>query len=656
MITSDTIDKIMDATRIEEVVGDFVTLKKRGVNQIGLCPFHNEKTPSFNVSPAKGIFKCFGCDKGGNAVNFLMEHEHYSYPEALRYLARKYHIEIEEEKPSEEQQQAMDEKESLFNLTTFAQQYFEKTLHESGEGKAVGLSYLKERGFSLEVIKKFGLGYCTDSWDAFSQEALKRGYKKDYLLKTSLSKTKDHVIYDTFRGRVIFPIHNLSGRVLGFGGRIMTSDKKRPKYINSAESEIYHKGKALYGIFFAKSPMASQDNCYLVEGYTDVLSLHQAGIHNVIATSGTALTTDQIKMIRRYTSNVTLLFDGDPAGIKAAFRSTDLIVEEGLNVRIVLFPDDEDPDSYARKKRPAEVREFVEKQATDFISFKTDLLLKETRDDPIKKAQLIKEIAGTIALIPEPIARTIYVQKCSTMMDVEEKLLVAEVNKLRRQKFLRERKKEAREEAMPVDPEAAAPPQQELKGLENNDHQEKELIRLLLNYAGHDMTFEVENEDGRPEEMQMKVAGFIVDDIRTDQLTFDHATCQAIFDVYAAHHEEKSLPAPAHFTDHEEEMVRQLAIDMMTTPYSLSKNWEHRHRIYVIEEEEDLKPRVLHAVYAFKLKKLEKMIRENQAKIRELGQQEEKDETALIQLMEAGRDLLEKRKLFAGALNRVVTK
>jgi len=656
MITPNTIDKIMDATRIEEVVGEFVTLKKRGVNLIGLCPFHNEKTPSFNVSPAKGIFKCFGCDKGGNAVSFLMEHEHYSYPEALKYLARKYNIEIEEEKPSPEQQEAMDEKESLFNLTAFAQQYFEKQLHESEEGKSVGLTYLKERGFSLEVIKKFGLGYCTDSWDAFSQEALKQGYKKDYLLKTSLSKTKDHVIYDTFRGRVIFPIHNLSGRVLGFGGRIMTSDKKRPKYINSAESEIYHKSKALYGIYFAKSPMASQDNCYLVEGYTDVISLHQAGIHNVIATSGTALTTDQIKMIRRYTPNVTLLFDGDPAGIKAAFRSIDLIVEEGLNVRIVLFPDGEDPDSYARKKRPAEVRDFVEAQATDFISFKTDLLLKETSDDPIKKAALIKEIAGTIALIPEPIARTIYVQKCSTMMDVEEKLLVAEVNKLRRQKHLQERKKEQREDAAATDPQVTAPPQQTLQGLENNDHQEKELIRLLLNYSGEHMTFEVENEDGRPEEMQMKVAEFIVDDIRTDQLCFDHATCQVIFDAFAGHWAEKKLPSMTHFTDHEDEQVRRLAIDLMTTPYSLSKNWEQKHRIYVIEEEEDLKPRVLHAVYAFKLKKLEKMIRENQQKIREAGQQEVKDEEALLQLMETGRDLLEKRKLFAGALNRVVTK
>ncbi len=657
MITPDTIEKIMDAARIEEVVSEFVTLRKRGVNLIGLCPFHNEKTPSFNVSPPKGIFKCFGCGKGGNAVNFLMEHEHFSYPEALKYLARKYSIEIEEEKPSPEQQEAMDEKESLFNLTSFAQQFFEKQLHETEEGKSVGLTYLKERGFSLEVIKKFGLGYCPSAWDTFSKEALKQGYKKDYLLKTSLSKSKDHVLYDTFRGRVIFPIHNLSGRVLGFGGRIMTADKKRPKYINSAESEIYHKSKALYGIYFAKSPMASHDNCYLVEGYTDVTSLHQAGIHNVIATSGTALTPEQVKLIRRYTSNVTLLYDGDPAGVKAAFRSTDIIVEEGLNVRIVLFPEGEDPDSFARKKRPSEVKAFVEDEAADFISFKTRLLLKETRDDPIKKAGLIKEIAGTIALIPEPIARTIYVQKCSTMMEVEEKLLVAEVSRLRRQKFLKEKKKEGRpDQDVPPPPEEPPESQRPLEGMENNDSQEKELIRLLLNYASQEMTFEVENEDGRMEEMQMKVVEFIVDDIRSDQLVFDNSQCQQIFDAFAGKWAEKEFPGNSFFTDHEDAGIRQLAIDLMTSPHTLSKNWEYRHRIYIIGEEDDLKPRVLHAVYAFKLKKLEKMIRDNQQKIRELGQQEEKDEEALIQLMEAGRDLMEKRKLFAGALNRVVTK
>ena len=486
MITPDTIDKIMDATRVEEVVGEFVNLKKRGVNLIGLCPFHNEKTPSFNVNPARGIFKCFGCGKGGNAVNFLMEHEHYTYPEALKFLANKYGIEIEEEKPSPELQQAMDEKESLFNLSAFAQKYFEDTLHHTEEGKAIGMTYLKERGFSLETIKKFGLGYSLNEWDALILHAKKNGYKKEYLLKTSLAKEKDHQLFDTFRGRVIFPIHNLSGRVLGFGARILTNEKNKPKYINTAESDIYHKSKVLYGLFFAKSAVSRNDNCYLVEGYTDVISMHQAGIENLIASSGTSLTTEQIKLIKRYTSNITLLFDGDPAGIKAAFRGIDMILEEGMNVRLVLFPDGEDPDSYARKYRPVEVKDFIEGNALDFISFKTNLLLGETKNDPIRKAGLIKEIAQTISLIPEPIARTLYIQQCSELMEIDERLLVAEVNKLRRQKFSREQKTDTSQEVSGPPPEYVEK-QQPLQL--TNGHQEKEVIRMLLHHAGKMIEF-----------------------------------------------------------------------------------------------------------------------------------------------------------------------
>ncbi len=654
MITPDTIDKIMDATRIEEVVGEFVTLKKRGVNLIGLCPFHNEKTPSFSVSAPKGIYKCFGCGKGGNVVSFLMEHEHYTYPEALRYLAKKYNIEIEEETPTPEQQEAQNEKESLFNLSAFAQKYFEQQLHESEEGKSVGLSYLKERGFSMEVIKRFGVGYCLNKWDDFSQTALKQGYKKDYLFKASLSKSKDHMLYDTFRGRIIFPIHNLSGRVLGFGGRIMGSDKNKPKYINSAESDIYQKSKALYGIFFAKSPMASEDNCYLVEGYTDVIAMHQAGIQNVIATSGTALSSEQIKLIRRYTTNVTLLFDGDPAGLKAAFRGIDLILEEGLNVRIVLFPDGEDPDSYAQKHRPAEVKAFIQKQSVDFISLKTNLLLDETKDDPIRKARLIKEIAQTIALIPEAIARTIYVQKCSEMMKVEEQLLVAEINKLRRQKHAQKSQSISREQDMPEPDPVHSPAKQGEPA--NNDSQEKELIRLLLHYAGRELLFEVENEDKRMEEVRVRVVEFILQDIQSDNLLFDNTICQTIFDAFAEKWEQKSLPGSHFFTEHPDPGVRQMSIDLLATRYTLSKNWEHRHRIYITGEEEELKPRVLHAVYAFKLKKLEQMIDDNQRQIRDATTGSPPNEKLLLELMETGRDLLSKRSKFAFALNRVVTK
>ena len=656
MISPDTIEKIMDATRIEEVVGEFVTLKRRGVSLIGLCPFHNEKTPSFNVSAPKGIYKCFGCGKGGNAINFLMEHEHYSYPEALRYLARKYGIDIVEEKPTPEQQEALDEKESLFNLTAFAQKHFEEQLHGSEEGKAIALTYLKERGFSLEVIKKFGIGYCSNKWDSFSQSALKNGYKKDYLLKTSLSRAKDQLLYDTFRGRVIFPIHNLSGRTLGFGARILTNEKNRPKYINSAESDIYHKSKILYGIYFAKSPMASLDNCYLVEGYTDVISLYQAGITNVIATSGTALSTDQIKLIRRYTTNVTLLFDSDPAGIKAAFRGIDIILEEGLNVRVVLFPDGEDPDSYATKKRPAEVKEFLESQARDFISFKTEMLLKETQNDPIKKAALIRDIAQSISLIPEPVPRALYTQKCSDLMEVEEKLLVAEVNKLRRQKHAR-----SKQDSTPPGPADIPLPTETIPGVktestETNDKQEKELIRLLLHYAENEMEFEVENEDKRKETIRVKVADFILRDILTDKLSFENPHCQTIFDVFARSGEDSELPSLKKFTEHPEKAVQQLAVDMLSTPYTLSKNWKERHKIYVIEEEENLKAVVLQAVYAFKLKKLEKMIKETQEAIREAASQEQKEDGPLLGLMETYRDLGIKRQQFAAALNRVITK
>ncbi len=652
MIHPETIDKIMDATRIEEVVGEFVNLKKRGVNLIGLCPFHNEKTPSFTVSPPKGIYKCFGCGKGGNAVNFLMDQEHFSYPEALKYLAAKYNIEVEEEKPTPEQQQALDEKESLFNLNAFAQKYFQEQLHQNEEGKAIGLSYLKERGFSLEVIQKFGLGYCLNKWDEFSRHAQKNGYKKEYLVKTSLSKSKDQQLYDTFRGRIMFPIHNLSGRVLGFGGRIMTSEKNKPKYINSAESEIYHKSKALYGLFFAKSAVASSDNCYLVEGYTDVISLFQAGIENVIATSGTALSTDQIRLIRRYTSNVTLLFDGDAAGLKAAFRGIDLILEEGLNVRVVIFPEGEDPDSFAQSKRPLEVKEFIESNARDFISLKTDLLLEETSNDPIKKAGLIKEIAQTISLIPDPIARTLYVQKCSDTMQVDEKLLFAEINKMRRKNFQQKRKQthaETDEHAWVNAEEGIAEKQTPLP-LEEN-FQEIEIIRILLKYGSEELTLEVENEDKRMEEIIVRVMDFIVDDLEEDKITFENEACREIFTYFLTARQNQSLPDEQVFFQHESENIRKLAIDLLTTPYSLSDNWEERHRIYVKKENENLRENVYRVLYAFKLKKLEKMIGENQEKIKKADNDEE-----LMPLLENERNLKNTRSRFAKELDRVVTK
>ena len=397
MISRDTIQTIIETARVEEVVGDFVTLRKRGVNMIGLCPFHNEKTPSFTVSPVKGIYKCFGCGKAGNSVNFVMEHEHYTYPEALRFLAKKYSIEIEEEEQTPEQLQEINEKESLYAVTAFAQKFFTECLFNTEEGKSIGLTYFKDRGFREHIMEHFQLGYSPDAWEAFTNNAIQNGYSPDYLVKSGLTIEKDGKRFDRFSARVIFPIHNLSGRVIGFGGRILKSEEKKAKYINSPESDIYNKSQVLYGIYFAKNAIIKKDNCYLVEGYTDVISLFQAGFENVVASSGTSLTTDQIRLIKRYTPNITILYDGDEAGLKASFRGIDMILEQGMNVKIVMFPDGEDPDSFVRNHRSIEVEEFLGKEARDFIRFKTNILIKEAQDDPIKKAGLIKEIVQSIS-------------------------------------------------------------------------------------------------------------------------------------------------------------------------------------------------------------------------------------------------------------------
>jgi DNA primase len=386
LIPKDTIQTIIETARIEEVVGEFVHLRKRGVNYVGLCPFHNEKTPSFTVSPAKGIYKCFGCGKAGNSVNFIMEHEHYTYPEALKFLAKKYNIEVEEEEQTPEQIQQLNERESLYAVTEFARKFFTEQLLNTDEGKSIGLSYFKERDFTDKTIDEFQLGYSPDRWDAFTKAAKENGYEKQFLVKTGLTIDKDGKHFDRFRARVIFPIHNLTGRVIGFGGRILKKDDKKAKYVNSPESEIYNKSKVLYGIYFAKNEIIKKDNCFLVEGYTDVISLFQAGIKNVVASSGTSLTTGQIRLIKRYTPNITILYDGDAAGLKASFRGIDMILEQGMNVKVVLFPEGEDPDSYARTHRSVEVEDYITSQAKDFIRFKTSVLLEETQNDPVKKA------------------------------------------------------------------------------------------------------------------------------------------------------------------------------------------------------------------------------------------------------------------------------
>ncbi|MFW6263373.1 MAG: DNA primase [Thermotogota bacterium] len=651
MIKPETIDKIFESARIEEVVGDFVNLRKRGVNMLGLCPFHNEKTPSFTVSPSKGIYKCFGCGKGGNAVNFIMEHEHFSYPEALKYLAGKYNIEVDEEKPTEEQQQALDEKESLFNLTAFAQKHFEETLHNTEDGKAIGLSYFKERGFTTETIRKFGLGYSLNKWDDFTSKALKNAYSKDLLLKSSLVRQKDEQLYDSFRNRVTFPIHNLSGRVLGFGARILTNEKNKPKYINTAESEIYHKGKVLYGLYFAKSAIIKQDNCCLVEGYTDVISLHQAGIENVIASSGTSLTTDQIRLIRRYSKNITLLFDGDPAGIKAAFRGIDMILEEEMNVRIVLFPEGEDPDSYARNYRPSEVKAFMEENAVDFITFKTNLLLAETQNDPVKKTVLVKEIAHSIAQIPEPVTRELYARKSSDLLDISEKLLMLEINKKRIEKRKSNEKqgKSIQEEQKWIARKDNIADPQVLKEL-SVFNQEKELIRVLLAYPEEQLSFLIENEEEKEEEVTLSVKNFILDDLVNDDLSFENQTCQTIFDEILTARKEQRKLSDQTFFQHKDPEVSKMVIDMLSTPYELSLKWEDKHGIYVKKESDNVKKIVMDVLYSFKLRKIEKMIHENKEELKK----KEIPPEEMFENLKSIKELEDVKIILAKELSRIV--
>jgi len=649
LINKDTIQSIIETSRIEEVIGDFVTLKKRGVNLIGLCPFHNEKTPSFTVSAPKGIYKCFGCGKAGNSVNFLMEHEHFSYPEALRYLAKKYFIEIEEERETPEQQQALSEKESLINVTAFAQQYFSKTLLETDEGKAIGLSYFKERGFDENPIEKFQLGYSPEAWDGLTKAALENGYKIEYLVNTGLTISKDNHYYDRFRERVMFPIHNLSGRVIGFGGRTLSTDKTKPKYVNSPESEIYHKSNVLYGIFFAKSSIIAHDNCFLVEGYTDVISLHQSGIENVVASSGTSLTTEQIKLIRRYTPNITILYDGDEAGIKASFRGIDMILGEGMNVKIVLFPDGEDPDSFVQKNRPAEVRDFIQQHATDFIIFKTTLLVGETANDPIKKAGLIKEIIGTIALIPDAIIRSVYIRECGAIMKMREQTLINELNKLRRKNALQKSSEVASEQEIPEITEFTDEPQSVADDT-SSESQEKGLMSFMLNYGKHTINVDAEDEDGEKIRTQTRLADFIIKELNHDKINFQNKVLQSIFDEYSKLINEGTVPDAQHFVDHSDPVISAMAIELGFNSYQLSSNWKKKHRISVDSEETDFKKSVLSYIYNLKLKIVDNMITENLDALKNA-----KDDEDII-LQNKHNALMRAKKDYAEKLTRIVTR
>jgi DNA primase len=598
MIDRPTIERILDAAQIVDVVQEFVPLKKRGVNYLGLCPFHNEKTPSFTVSPSKEIFKCFGCGKVGNSVNFVMEHEHLTYPEALKYLAKKYHIEIIEKELSQEEIEKQNERESLLIVTSYASRQFTENLFQTDEGISIGLTYFRERGFRQDTLKKFEVGYSFEKRDAFSKKALEDGYKQDFLVKTGLSIHHEDRIFDRFSSRVMFPIHSLSGQVLGFGGRILKTDPKSAKYLNSPESEIYHKSRILYGIYQARKSITQEDKCYLVEGYTDVLSLHEANIENVVASSGTSLTQEQVRLIKRFTQNITILYDGDAAGIKASIRGIDLVLEEGMNVKIVLLPDSEDPDSYSKKVSNEEFLKFLKENETDFIRFKTQLLLSEANNDPVRRADLIRDVVKSIAVIPEAITRTVYIKECSTVLEVSEPILYHEVNKLRQQKNFQDRNKYPGPEDLPVPPPVIVRPVQRVA---ITYYSEKEIIRLLLKFGSSEFERTISKEDGSEE--VVTVTDYIVREITSDDLSFDDRVCTKIFDDFRFHSEQGLSTGDKQFVKHEDPEISSLSADLLADSHELSKIWKEK-QTYVETEEMKLKEIVGDAVLKFKSDKI----------------------------------------------------
>lgn len=625
MIDQATIDRILDAAQITDVVSDFVTLRKRGVNYVGLCPFHDDKTPSFYVSPAKGLCKCFACGKGGNVVHFIMEHEQMSYPEALKYLAKKYGIEIKERELSHEEKIIQSERESLFIVNNFARDYFQYILRNHVDGRSIGMAYFRNRGFRDDTIEKFQLGYCTESHDALAQEALKKGYKQEFLIKTGLCyETEDHRLRDRFWGRVIFPVHTLSGKVVAFGGRVLASATKgiKVKYVNSPESEIYHKSNELYGIYFAKQAIVKKDRCFLVEGYTDVISMYQSGVENVVASSGTALTSGQIRMIHRFTNNITVLYDGDLAGIKASIRGIDMLLQEGMNVKVCLLPDGEDPDSFARKHNSTEFQDFIQKNETDFIRFKTHLLLTDAGEDPIKRAELISNLVQSISIIPEAIVRDVYVKECAQLLHIEDKLLVSEVAKRRETQAEKEAERSERERRtaiaraankgtnlqaekklsdtnnspqaitngtpLPSDPNSSIPleeyvsfiPQEGKEGQEFYKY-ERLILQMVVRY-GEKVMCNITNEEGK--EVPITVTEYIVKDLKEDDLAFHNPLHRKMLSEAAERIHNNNFNAERYFLTHPDPTISKLSVELISNRYHLSKYHSKSQKIVTDEE------------------------------------------------------------------------
>ena len=615
MIKHEDIVKILEAAQIADVVGAFVPLKKRGANYIGLCPFHNEKTPSFNVNPARGIFKCFGCGEGGDSVAFLMKHEHYTYPEALRWLAERYHIHIEETEATPEEKAAQSERDRVFHVNEFAQKYFQNLLFNDEQGRSTGLSYFEERCLREDTIRKWGLGYCKDSWDDFCTAAKAEGFSEEDMVAAGVVIKNENTgkVYDRFRGRVTFPIYNVGGRVLGFSARILTSDKTKAKYVNSPESIIYTKGKVLFGLHLAKDAIVKEDLCYLVEGNMDAVMMYQNGVKNVVATSGTALTEQQTSMIKRYTRNVTVLYDGDSAGIKATFKAVNIFLEHGLNVRTVLFPDGEDPDSFARKHTMDEFQTFLKENSQNFIIYKTNLLQKKAENDPIKRADLIRDIVHTISLVPDLLERNTYLQECSSILQTSEEVLG---KALKKQLFLNRDKKNKQEDPQPAIAEQVIPdtPKAEKQEIElNPDYaQEKAIIEILFKYGNTMTRQEVFGENDALEYKDVLTAAYVVCDIVNDDIRFTDVLFGKIFELYRhSIYEENTVPAIDSFISNEEEQIRNLAAELLIGGREISPLWSEKNISVPDKESKEVIDRLISdTLLRFKLHKVNAYIKQ----------------------------------------------
>ncbi len=620
-LSQNTIRAVQERAEIEEVVSDFVPLKKKGQNLWACCPFHEEKSPSFSVSPNKGIYKCFGCGKAGDAIQFIMDLEGLSFPEAIKQLAEKYGIEIEEDQLLPEDQVKYNERESLFIILNFASEYFKNLLHKHEEGKSIGLSYFKERGFSNNTIEEFDLGYSLDQWDGLLKAAKAAGHSEELLDKAGLIIKKEDKTYDRFRNRVIFPIHSVAGKPIAFGARILINDKKQPKYINSPETEVYHKSDVLYGISQAKQHMRTLENCYLVEGYTDVISLHQSGVKNVVASSGTSLTSGQIKLIGRYTENITVLFDGDSAGIKASLRGIDLILEGGLNVKVVLFPDGEDPDSYSQKMGEEAFKSYLEDNSKDFIRFKSDLLLQETKKDPIRKAETIQDIVRSIAKIPDPVKRAIYIKECSDMLEIDEAILITEQNKI----LLREKQVKGditqRQANQLTESFSHAPEQIQKKysPFEVAAIQEKESVRLLLSYGD------------LPIAENTKVIDYLLQELNDAE--FVHPVYAEILLDFKTHLKEGKVLNEAYFIKNGSEEVRKAIFSLFTDRYTLSENWENKFQIYTVHEKQILNDSLYIHVLRLKHRSILHLLDKNMQKLKEAQSPEEESKLLQYQMV-----------------------